>query len=341
MTAFTIAELAEQVSAELIGNKNEVISSTASIDDAQPNQVTFFNDKNYAAGLAKCQAGLVILKAEDQALFAGNKLISDNPYLTYAKVAQILDSTPAVASTTHPSAQIDASAVVSPDAYIGAHAVISANAVIEKGCQIGPGVFIGQNSVLGAGSKIYPNAVIYHNVKIGENCIIHANAVIGSDGFGFANDQGNWIKIPQVGGVTIGNHVEIGANTSIDRGALHDTIIHNGVKLDNQIHIAHNVEIGENSALAARTAIAGSTKIGKRCTFAGCVAVNGHIEIGDDVHFTGTSMVTQSFKDAGVYSSGMPAVNNKEWRKNTARLRKIESLYDKVKMLEGQLKSLK
>ena len=341
MPSFTLAQLAEKLSVELIGDADHLVNTTASIDDADKNQATFFNDKKYLASLQSTQAGVVVLKSEFSEHFSGNKLVSTNPYLTYALIAQLLDTTPDLANGIHPSAVIEEGASVAPDAHIAACAVVKAGAVVASGCQIGAGAYIGENAKLGQGCKIYPNATIYHAVEMGENCIIHSGAVIGSDGFGFANDKGQWIKIPQVGTVIIGNYVEIGSNASIDRGALHNTVIADGVKIDNLVHLAHNVEIGKNSAIAARTAIAGSTKVGERCTFAGCVAVNGHIEIGDDVHFTGTSMVTSSFKEAGVYSSGLPAVENKEWRKNTARLRKIETLFDKVKLLEQEIARLK
>ena len=341
MPSFTLAQLAERLSVDLIGDAQHCVETTASIDDATTAQATFFNDKKYLESLKATKAGVVVLKAEFAEHFAGNKLISDNPYLTYALIAQLLDTTPALASGIHPQAVIEQGATVAADAHIAACAVIKSGAVVGSGSEIGAGTYIGENAKVGKGCKIYPNATIYHAVEMGDNCIIHSGAVIGSDGFGFANDKAQWVKIPQVGTVIIGNNVEIGSNTSIDRGALHNTIIADGVKIDNLVHLAHNVEIGKNSAIAARTAIAGSTKVGERCTFAGCVAVNGHIEIGNDVHFTGTSMVTSSFKQAGVYSSGIPAVENKEWRKNTARLRKIETLFDKVKLLEQEIARLK
>lgn len=335
-----LSELASKVGAKFVGDGDYVVEAVGSIDDATATQVTFLTNSRYADTLNSTQAGIVILKPADAENFKGNQLLSDNPYLTYALVAQLLDPTPAVADHISQQAHIDASAKVASSAHIAAFAVVSKGAQIAEGCQIGANCFIGENVVIGQGSKLYPNSVIYHDVVLGKNCIIHSGAVIGSDGFGYAPDQGRWIKIPQVGTVIIEDNVEIGANTAIDRGAIHNTVIKTGVKIDNLVHIAHNVELGENTALAAGTKIAGSTKVGERCTFAGCVAVNGHIEIGDDVHFTGTSMVTSSFKNAGVYSSGIPAVANKDWRKNTARLRKIDTLYDKVKQLEAEIKNL-
>lgn len=340
MSAIKLSELASKVGAEFVGDGEHIVKAVGSIDDATATQVTFLTNSRYADTLKSTQAGVVILKPADAENFSGNTLLSDNPYLTYALVAQLLDSTPNIADDISQQAHIDASAKVASSAKIAPFAVVSKGAQIADDCQIGANCFIGENVVIGQGCKLYPNSVIYHDVVLGKNCIIHSGAVVGSDGFGYAPDQGSWIKIPQVGTVIIEDKVEIGANAAIDRGAIHNTVIKAGVKIDNLVHIAHNVELGENTALAAGTKIAGSTKVGERCTFAGCVAVNGHIEIGDDVHFTGTSMVTSSFKDAGVYSSGIPAVANKDWRKNTARLRKIDTLYDKVKQLEAELKKL-
>lgn len=341
MTHYTLAQLAELTGGELQGDGEHCVDSVASIADAQAGQVTFYNDKKYLAELKNCSAGVVILKSDNQVYFSGNKILHANPYLIYAKICQLLDSTPQLANGISANASIAASAKVASDCHIGDFAVISAGAEIASGCQIASGVYIGEGVKVGQNSKIYANSSLYHAVEVGQNCIIHSAAVIGSDGFGYANDQSRWVKIPQIGSVIIGDSVEIGAGTTIDRGAIQNTIIENGVIIDNQVHVAHNVSIGENTAIAANSAIAGSTHIGKRCTIAGNVGINGHINICDDSHFTGMSMVTQSTKKAGVYSSGIPAVDNLSWRKNTARLRKIETLFDKVKQLEAEIASLK
>ncbi|WP_017445716.1 UDP-3-O-(3-hydroxymyristoyl)glucosamine N-acyltransferase [Gayadomonas joobiniege] len=341
MASFTLAQLAELTGSELKGNAAHSVCAVADLSGADHSQITFYKDKKYQAQLADSQAGAVILKAEDHELFNGNCLIHDNPYLIYAKVCQLFDTTPAIACGISANASIDKTAEVASDCHIGDFAVISAGAKIASGCQIGAGVFVGEGAKIGANTKVYANASIYHAVEIGADCIIHSNAVIGSDGFGYANEKSQWVKIPQVGRVIIGDRVEIGAGTTIDRGALNDTLIANGVIIDNKVHIAHNVSIGENSAIAANTGIAGSTTIGKRCTIAGNVGINGHINITDDVHFTGMTMVTQSIEKPGVYSSGMPATDNLSWRKNTARLRKVETLFNKVKALEAELAALK
>jgi UDP-3-O-[3-hydroxymyristoyl] glucosamine N-acyltransferase len=217
---------------------------------------------------------------------------------------------------------------------IGANAVIEAGAKLGDNVVIGPGCFVGKGAQLGANSRLWANVTIYHNVIMGSDCLVQANTVIGSDGFGYANDNGQWIKIPQLGSVVIGNRVEIGASTTIDRGALDNTILADGVIIDNQCQIAHNVEIGENTAMAACSVIAGSTIIGKNCSMAGLVGINGHISICDNVIFTGMSMVTKSISEPGVYSSGIPASGNREWRKNMVALRNITGLNQRVKALE-------
>ena len=208
---------------------------------------------------------------------------------------------------------------------------------MADGVIIGAGCYIGEKVKIGQNTKLWANISVYHNVIIGSDCLIQANTTIGSDGFGYANEKGEWLKIPQLGSVIIGNKVEIGASTTIDRGALEDTEIRDGVILDNQIQIAHNVILGENTAIAACSVIAGSTEIGKNCTIAGLVGINGHIKIADGCVFTGMTMVTKAINEPGVYSSGMPAVPNKEWHKNNARIRKLDGLTKRVSHLEKEI----
>ncbi|NTS77083.1 UDP-3-O-(3-hydroxymyristoyl)glucosamine N-acyltransferase [Catenovulum sp. SM1970] len=340
MKSITLAELAEHTGSELIGEADLQIDSVASITDATVNQATFLTDKKYLSQLGDTQAGVVILHPNHKDDFAGNRLLSNNPYLAYALTAQYLDPTPDVAieqadvTNIHPTAKVASSAKLAP------FCTIEAGAEVGENCQIASGAYIGHGVKLGDNCRVYANACLYFGTKVGSNAIIHANAVIGSDGFGFANDKGKWVKIPQVGNVVLGDNVEVGSNTSIDRGTIKDTIIHDGVKIDNLVHIAHNVVIDTDTALAAGVIMAGSTKIGKRCTMAGGVALNGHINIADDVHVTGFSMVTKSLNEAGVYSSGMPATDNKSWRKNTVKLRQVDSLFDRVKSLEKALAEL-
>ena len=338
--SYTLAEIAKLIGAEVRGNDQHVITSLSTLASAQQHQIAFLANAKYAQQLSATDAGAVILSEEACAECPSNALVMKNPYMGYAMVAQLLDTTPAPAQDIHPSAVIDETASIAKNVSIGANVVIEAGAQLDEGVVIGAGCFIGKNAVIGKDTKFWANSSVYHGVIIGENCLVQANTVIGSDGFGYANNQGKWSKIPQLGTVIIGNNVEIGASTTIDRGALENTEIKDGVILDNQIQIAHNVVIGENTAMAACSVIAGSTKIGKNCTIAGLVGINGHIEIADGVVFTGTSMVTKSIKSSGVYSSGIPVLENKDWRKMNVRLRKLDQMAKQVASLEKSLADL-
>jgi UDP-3-O-[3-hydroxymyristoyl] glucosamine N-acyltransferase len=338
--SYTLKQLAEKIGAEVHGDASYIIDSLATLSSAGAQQIAFLANKKYSQQLSETNAGAVIISSQNINDCNTHALVMDNPYLGYALTAQLLDTTPKPAHNIHPSAQI------SPDVTLGVNVAIGANAVIEKGVVIsdnviiGAGCFIGEETLIGSHTKLWANVSVYHRVKIGQNCLIQANTVIGSDGFGYANDKGKWLKIPQLGGVIIGDNVEIGASTTIDRGALEDTVIKNGVILDNQIQIAHNVVIGENTAMAACSVIAGSTTIGKNCVIAGLVGINGHIDIGDGCVFTGMSMVTKNINEPGVYSSGMPCQTNKEWNKNNARIRKLESILKRIKSSEHEIEHL-
>lgn len=264
-----------------------------------------------------------------------------NPYMGYALVAQLLDTTPLPANTIHQSAVVDPSVTLGQNVSIGANAVIEAGVSLGDNVKIGANCFIGQQATIGDNTKLWSNVSIYHRVVLGKHCLVQANTVIGSDGFGYANNKGQWVKIPQLGTVIVGDNVEIGASTTIDRGALENTIISDGVILDNQIQIAHNVTIGKQTAMAACSVIAGSSTLGSNCVIAGLVGINGHISIGDGCVFTGMSMVTKSISEPGVYSSGMPATDNKTWNRTNARVKRLDKLMDKVKELEAQIALLK
>ncbi len=257
-----------------------------------------------------------MLTDHDAADYSGNCLVVADPYLTYAKLSHAFDRTPQYAPGIHPSAVVAESALIDSTAYIGPGAVIEEHAVIAAGVIIGAQCFIGARSSIAENSRLLARVTLYHDVSVGQRVVIQSGAVLGGEGFGFANHQGVWHKIAQVGGVTIGDDVEIGANTTIDRGALSDTLIGNGVKLDNQIQIAHNVQIGENTAIAACVGISGSAKIGRNCMLAGGVGLVGHIEICDGVFITGMTMVTHSITEAGAYSSGTAMQPASDWKKN-------------------------
>ena len=339
--SFTLKEIAEKIGATVEGDENCLISSLATLASAERGQVAFLANKKYKKQLSTTLASAVILAPDCQADFSGNKLVMDNPYLGFALTAQLLDTTPNPADNIHPSA------VIADDVILGNGVCIGANSVVESGVELADNVVIGANCFIGKSVKVaentkcWANVTIYHNVEIGHDCLIQSGSVIGADGFGYANHQGQWLKIPQLGTVIIGNKVEIGASTTIDRGALDNTEIHDGVILDNQIQIGHNAVVGQNSCIAACTAVAGSTTIGANCTIGGCVAIAGHLTIADKVMITGNTMVIKSITSAGVYSSGMPAMTNRDWLKNNVRINKLDKLTEQVKALTVQLDNLK
>lgn len=341
MTSLTLTSLAEQLEAQLVGDGSQKVHSVANLQFATPGQISFLSNAKYRQYLATASATAVLVTADDLPFIAPGvaALVVKDPYVAFAKVAQRLDSTPAVANAIHPTAVIDPSAKLAAEVAIGANAVIAAGVSLGKGAQIGAGSYIGQQAKIGSNSKIWPNVTVYHGVEIGDNCIVHSGAIIGADGFGFANESGNWLKIPQVGKVIIGDDCEIGANTTIDRGAIENTQIGNNVIIDNLCQIAHNVSIGDHTALAGCTVVAGSTTIGRYCIIGGAAVINGHIDICDGAHISGMAMVMKPITEKGVYTSGIPATANREWRKNTAKLRQIEQLYQRVKTLESQFKA--
>ncbi|WP_319782048.1 UDP-3-O-(3-hydroxymyristoyl)glucosamine N-acyltransferase [Oceanisphaera sp. IT1-181] len=330
----TLQELAQHLGAELKGDPKVVIARVNTLDKAGPDEVAFLSDKHYRHLLATTKAGAVIVQAADQDLCSVPTLVMSNPYLGFALAAQQLDTTP------QPALDIHAKAVVADDVILGAGVAIGANAVIESGVVLGDGVvvgagcFIGKGAKLGARTRLWANVTLYHRVVLGEDCLVQANTVIGADGFGYANEKGEWIKIPQLGTVIIGNRVEIGACTTIDRGALGDTTIADNVIIDNQCQIAHNVKIGYGCAVAGGTIMAGSLTVGKYCIIGGGTVINGHIELCDGVTVTGMGMVMRSITEPGIYSSGIPLQPNKEWRKTAARVMRIDDLHKRVKQLE-------
>jgi UDP-3-O-[3-hydroxymyristoyl] glucosamine N-acyltransferase len=342
MTTFTLAELAERLDAQLVGDTSCRVASIATLENAGAGQISFLSNSKYRKYLAQTAASAVLISPDDAAFVAPgvNALLVKDPYIAFAKVAQLLDSTPDAAQGIHPSAVIDSTVSLGENVAIGANAVIAAGAQIGSNVQIGAGCFIGEAAVIADNSKVWANVTLYHQVQIGKRCIIHSGAVIGADGFGFANERGHWLKIPQTGTVIIGDDCEIGASTTIDRGAIDDTVIGNNVIIDNQCQIAHNVRIGDHTAIAGCSVVAGSTKIGRYVIIGGAVVINGHIEICDGANITGMAMVMKPITEKGVYSSGIPATTNLEWRKNTAKLRQIEQLFQRVKQLESQLASV-
>ncbi|MDX9873544.1 MAG: UDP-3-O-(3-hydroxymyristoyl)glucosamine N-acyltransferase [Spongiibacteraceae bacterium] len=339
--SFTLGELADHLQLEYRGDRNLRITGLATLSQARSDQLTFLANPKYRQYLADTQAGAVILAPElvDECPVAA--LITSNPYLAYARVSHLFDGAPRVAPG------IASSAVVAPDARLGADVAIGPGTVIGAGVELGAGTTVGANCVVGDGARIgahcrlHPSVTIAHGVCIGDRTVIHSGAVIGADGFGFAPGPAGWEKIAQIGSVRIGSNVEIGANTTIDRGALGDTVIGDGVIIDNLVMIAHNCEIGDGTAIAGCVGIAGSVKVGKRCTLAGGVGLNGHITLTDGVHVTGMSLVTRSIDKPGSYSSGTGTMDTSAWRKSAVRFSQLDELARRVAELERQLHSVK
>jgi UDP-3-O-[3-hydroxymyristoyl] glucosamine N-acyltransferase len=335
MTAtITLGHLAEFLGATLRGPQDKEITGLATLQEAGPGQVSFLANPQYRKFLATTHAAAVLLKPADADGYAGDALLIADPYLAYARISHLFDPKPKSAAGIHPTAVVAEDAFVDPAASVGAYAVIESGARITAGVTIGAHCFIGARSVIGEGGWLAPRVTLYHDVRIGQRVVIQSGAVLGGEGFGFANEKGVWQKIAQIGGVTIGDDVEIGVNTAIDRGAMDDTRIGNGVKLDNQIQIAHNVQVGDHTAMAACVGISGSARIGKHCMLAGGVGLVGHIEICDGVFITGMTMVTRSITEPGSYSSGTAMQPAAEWRKSAARIRQLDDMARRLQQLE-------
>ncbi|SDH26135.1 UDP-3-O-(3-hydroxymyristoyl)glucosamine N-acyltransferase [Pseudomonas abietaniphila] len=335
MTAtIQLGQLAEFLGATLRGSAEKEITGLATLQEAGPGQVSFLANPQYRKFLATTHAAAVLLKPADAEGYAGDALLIADPYLAYARISHLFDPKPKAAAGIHPTAVVAEDAFVDAAASVGAYAVIESGARIAAGVTIGAHCFIGARSTIGEGGWLAPRVTLYHDVRIGQRVVIQSGAVLGGEGFGFANEKGVWQKIAQIGGVTIGDDVEIGVNTAIDRGAMDDTRIGNGVKLDNQIQIAHNVQVGDHTAMAACVGISGSAKIGKHCMLAGGVGLVGHIEICDGVFITGMTMVTRSITEPGSYSSGTAMQPAAEWRKSAARIRQLDDMARRLQQLE-------
>ncbi|HEY4372140.1 MAG TPA: UDP-3-O-(3-hydroxymyristoyl)glucosamine N-acyltransferase [Burkholderiales bacterium] len=317
---YSLAELAAHTGATLAGDGAVRIARVAPLKEAGAGDIAFLSNPRYRAEVAASRASAVILAADAAELTIAPRLIHPNPYACFARVAQLLDPYPAAAPGVHPMASVAPSARLGVNVSVGAHAAI------------------GEDVEIGEGSVIHPNATIYPRTRIGARCIVHAGAVIGADGFGFANEKGRWIKIPQSGGVVLGDNVEIGAGTTIDRGALADTVIGEGVKLDNQIQVAHNVRIGAHTAIAACAGVAGSTVIGSYCSIGGAAMIHGHIRIADRVTIGAGAMVRQSIEEeGGAYGGAYPLAPVRDWLKNAAHLRNLDAIEARLRALEKRL----
>jgi UDP-3-O-[3-hydroxymyristoyl] glucosamine N-acyltransferase len=335
-----LGQLAEFLGATVSGDPEKIITGLATLQEAGPDQLSFLANPQYRKFLPDSHAGAVLLKAADAEGFQGDALIVPDPYLAYARISHLFDPKPRASTGVHPTAVIAADAQVDAAASVGPFAVVESGARIAAGVTIGAHCFIGARCEIDEGGWLAPRVTLYHDVRIGKRVVIQSGAVLGGEGFGFANEKGVWQKIAQIGGVSIGDDCEIGVNTAIDRGALADTVIGNGVKLDNQIQIAHNVQIGDNTAMAACVGISGSSKIGKNCMLAGGVGLVGHIEICDGVFITGMTMVTHSITEPGAYSSGTAMQPAAEWRKSAARLRHLDDMARRLKQVEKHVEAV-
>ena len=332
--SFALGELAVRFGCELRGDPELRVARVATLAGAGPGDLVFLANPHYRPQLALTRATVVVVDAENAALSPVAALISANPYATYARMAALLHPEPTTAAGVHPSAVVDPSASVAASAAIGAGTVIGQGAVVGDRTRIGPGCHIGDEVTIGADCLLHSRVTVIAAAQVGERVRIHPGVVIGSDGFGFAPDAGGWTKVPQLGSVRIGADVEIGANTTIDRGAIGDTVIEAGAKLDNQIQVAHNVHIGAHTVIAACVGISGSTRIGARCMIAGAVGIVGHLDICDDVVVTDLSMVSHSITAPGVYSGGIPAEPAALWRRLVGRFKRLEALAERVRRLE-------
>lgn len=340
MTAagLTLAELASRCGGEVRGDAATRIQRVATIQGATPGSIAFLANPHYKRFLAETHASALILSAADAKDTALPVLVTSNPYLVYARVAALLAPEPAVEGRIDPGAHVSPQARVSADSWVGP------GAVVEAGAEIGPRAFIGPNctvrsgTVIGADSRLVANVYLGPRTQVGQRVILHPGAMIGGDGFGNARDGERWVKVPQLGTVRIGDDVEVGCNTSIDRGALEDTVIEEGVRIDNQIQVGHGSRIGAHTAIAGGVIIAGSANIGKRCMIAGGAGINGHMEVCDDVVITAMTMVTRAITEPGVYGGGPPMDTVENWRKSAVRFRQLDSMARRITELEKKLK---
>lgn len=339
MKQYSLAELTKGLDVEISGDAACLIDGVATIQDASEGKITFLNNPLYRKHLASTRASAVIVSPNEAMACPVNTIVCKNPYYIYAKVAEFFARKNNGAQGVHPAAVLGEQCEIADSASIAANVVIGDRVKIAAGVTIGAGTTIGDDVVIGEDSCIDPGVTIYHQVKLGKRVRLMSGVVLGGDGFGFANEAGRWYKVPQLGGVVLGDDVDVGANTTIDRGAIGDTVIESGAKLDNLIQVGHNVKIGTNTIIAGCVAIAGSTVIGKNCMIGGRSAFAGHLEVVDGVMMTGGTDVTKSITEPGLYSSGIVgAVPNIEFRKNNARFNRLENLQQRVKKCETQLK---
>jgi len=339
-TQYTLGEIAARLGGELIGDAALRITQVATLERAGQHHIVFLANPKYREKLRNSAAGAVIVSRTERDVTDRARIVCDNPYAYFARVSALFNPSATAEPGIHATAVVDASATVAESASIGAFAYLGRNVRVGENTIVFPGCYLGDNVVVGAGSLLYPGVVVYHDCIIGSRTILHSGAVIGADGFGLAQENGRWIKIPQIGRTVIGDDVEIGANTTVDRGAMDDTIIEDGVKLDNQIQVAHNVRIGAHTAMAGCVGIAGSATIGQHCTVGGAGMILGHLEIADHVNISSGTLITKSIDKPGTYTSAMPFSEHRSWLRNAAHLRHLDTMAEKIRQLEQKIVEL-
>lgn len=336
---YTLREIAARLGGTVIGDPDTAIDRVATLENAQAGAIAFLANERYAPWLKTTGASAVILAPHMRDATELPRIVCDNPYAFFARVSALLNPAPPAVPGIHPTAVIDATARIDASAEIGPLVAVGADVAVGAGCIIGPGCVLGDGVKLGEATRLHANVTIYHDCIIGSRVILHSGVVIGADGFGIAFAEDRWVKVPQIGRVVIGDDVEIGANTTVDRGAIEDTVIEEGVKLDNLIQVAHNVRIGAHTAVAACAGIAGSAKIGRFCRIGGSSGIAGHITIADHVEISAHTLITKSIDRPGTYSGAYPFDANREWRRNAAHLRHLAELADRIRELERKLEA--
>ena len=336
----TLTDLVAKFGGELVGDGARTVCQVAPLDRATAEEIGFVSQSKYLAQLSSTQAGAVILPDDARDATDLPRILTPHPYLYFARVSALLNPPLRPQAGIHPAATVAPDAVIAPDASIAAGAVIGEGAHIGARTVVGPNCVVGDHAHVGADCHLHANVTLYPACVVGERCILHSGCVIGSDGFGYAPAEGRWEKIPQIGRVLIADDVEIGACTTIDRGALEDTIIAEGVKIDNLVQVAHNVHIGAHTAIAACTGIAGSAKIGRHCMIGGAAMILGHIEIADGMRISTNTLITKSLPKAGTYTSALPFSEHTVWQKNAVHMRNLDKLADRIKQLEKRLNEL-
>ena len=330
----SLGELATRFGCDLDGDPDIAIDNVASLTQAGPRSLCFFSNSRLSEQLSQTRAAAVIVRVEHAADAPCASLITTDPYACFARIATFLNPLPKLRAGIHASAVVHASAKVAASAEVAANVVIDENAVIGEGVYIAPGSYVGRDCKIGEETRLLANVTLARNVSIGARCIMHPGVVIGADGFGNAPSADGWLKVPQLGGVRIGDDVEIGANSTVDCGAFDDTVLGDGVRIDNLCMVGHNAIIGDHTAMASMVGVAGSVKIGRHCLIAGQVGIAGHIEICDGVMINGQGMVTKSINKPGVYASSFPVEDVRTWNRRVARFRRLDSFHERIKTLE-------